>query len=138
MPLSGHRWTPLRCCSPNRNFLCAGRMAWQAQKDQERVKEESNPHQGTTATWEGLLADESRALESARREASRWGREAEWLKEVDVAFSRTGVQSFALEGILGELQVRRSLRTVRTCCGQSVNAELFLLRRRALLRFWSS
>ncbi len=28
------------------------------------------------------------------------------LEELDKGFSRTGVQSFALEGLLGELQVR--------------------------------
>ncbi len=28
-----------------------------------------------------------------------------WLTQVDGAFGRTGAQSFALEGVLGELQV---------------------------------
>jgi hypothetical protein len=32
-------------------------------------------------------------------------REKEMLAELDSGFSRTGVQSFALEGIIGELQV---------------------------------
>ena len=31
--------------------------------------------------------------------------QAEWLAEVDAAFSGTGIKSFVLEGALGELQV---------------------------------
>lgn len=48
---------------------------------------------------EDLEAAAAKAQEAAAVEAA-------WLSELDAAFSRTGIQSFAIEGILGELQVR--------------------------------
>ena len=44
------------------------------------------------------------------------------LEELDKGFSRTGVQSFALEGILGELQVLLTARTALKRIVLSVNA----------------
>ena len=55
---------------------------------------------------QGLVASETAALEAAKAGAAQWQQEAEWARELDAAFGRTGVQSFALEGVLGELQVR--------------------------------
>jgi len=44
------------------------------------------------------------------------------LEELDKGFSRTGVQSFALEGILGELQVLLTARTALKRIVPSINA----------------
>ena len=53
-----------------------------------------------------MTLSEDQASANIKAEASRWMREAAQLKELDVAFGRGGIQSFALEGVLGELQVR--------------------------------
>lgn len=42
------------------------------------------------------------AVAEAQAEAAA---QISWLTELDAAFSRTGIQSFAVEGVLGELQV---------------------------------
>ena len=46
---------------------------------------------------EALRASAAEAQQAAATEAA-------WLAELDAAFSRTGIQSFAIEGVLGELQ----------------------------------
>ena len=52
-----------------------------------------------------LSSTETQASASIQEEARRWTQEASHLKELDTAFGRGGIQSFALEGVLGELQV---------------------------------
>ena len=52
------------------------------------------------------MQQDEEALEAAAAEAQQAAAaEATWLAELDTAFSRTGIQSFAIEGVLGELQV---------------------------------
>jgi hypothetical protein len=42
------------------------------------------------------------------------GPKVAWLAEVEAAFGKSGIQSFALEGVLGELQVRNASRDQET------------------------
>lgn len=56
-------------------------------------------------TLEDLIAAKQAALGLAQSQLMATRKESSWLKELDTAFGRTGVQSFALEGVLGELQV---------------------------------
>ena len=58
---------------------------------------------------QGMTKTEDQASATIRAEAVKWTKEAALLKELDIAFGRGGIQSFALEGVLGELQVRLSL-----------------------------
>ena len=83
----------------------AGTALRDAEGEADRVAREANPCLGEVAVLEGLILSEASALEEAQQQSSTWDSEAGWLGELDSAFGRTGVQSFALEGILGELQV---------------------------------
>jgi len=69
------------------------------------VQEEVNPNQGSIETYRELMEEESRGLAIAEAQAAVAGAEVGWLKEVDTAFGRGGIQSFALEGVLNDLQV---------------------------------
>ena len=69
-------------------------------------------------------------LEAAAAQAQRAAAaEGAWLAELDAAFSRTGIQSFAIEGILGELQVRHLVcyhTSSMHCKGGLLNSEWLL------------
>ena len=57
---------------------------------------------------EDLVAAATEAQAAAASQTS-------WLTELDAAFSRTGIQSFAVEGVLGELQVCSSIVIEYAC-----------------------
>ena len=86
----------------------------EAKGRRDQLGSEGNPHLGEASVLQGLVASETAALEAAKSGAAQWQQEAEWARELDAAFGRTGVQSFALEGVLGELQVRGLLLSVET------------------------
>lgn len=52
-----------------------------------------------------MIGEGTDALELSKSALAGWQKEVSCLKHVDGALSRTGVQSFILEGVLGELQV---------------------------------
>ncbi len=75
---------------------------------------EGNPHEGEAARLAALLAEAAAMLAALGGRRVDLGRQVSVLAELDAGFSRTGVQSYALEGILGELQVPALLIT--GCC----------------------
>ena len=82
-----------------------GRDLAEAKRREEKLLSESDPFSEEAATLEDLIAAKRVALETSQEQLAAWRSESGWLKELDTAFGRTGVQSFALEGVLGELQV---------------------------------
>lgn len=54
---------------------------------------------------QGLMTQAHGAVEAAKAEAAALEAEVAWRSVVDKAFGRGGIQSFALEGLLQELQV---------------------------------
>ncbi len=58
---------------------------------------------------ESMQKQESDLVAAAADAQSEAALQTAWLTELDAAFSRTGIQSFAVEGVLGELQVTLTL-----------------------------
>ena len=85
----------------------AARAAALAQRG-EALRASQNPFTGEAARLAQLAAGEAAAAGAAGAAAAAAARRAGALGEVDAAFGRTGAQSFALEGVLGELQARHS------------------------------
>jgi len=65
-----------------------------------------DPHAGEAARLDVLAGEEAAAGAAAAKALARASAAAACLAELDAAFGRTGVQSFALEGVLGDLQAR--------------------------------
>ena len=66
---------------------------------------EVNPHAGEGAQLQQLIHSAQQELEAAEKGQAALEHEVAWRGIVDKAFGRGGIQSFALEGILQELQV---------------------------------
>lgn len=66
---------------------------------------ERNPYEGERQRLLALAEEASGKLQAAQERQVALSQEMKVLSELDSGFSRTGVQSFALEGILGDLQV---------------------------------
>lgn len=71
-----------------------------------QLRGELNPHAQLLAALQQQAQEQRTRLEALQQEAKELELEAGWLKEVDVAFSRSGIPSFVLEGGLGDLQAR--------------------------------
>lgn len=69
------------------------------------MADSSNPHVGALEQLQELLKSVQKRLESTRVALQTKELERRELKEVEQAFGRKGIPSFAFEGILGELQV---------------------------------
>ena len=87
-------------------FGLVGRQFIQAKQSLEFIQSEANPYLREAELLQGMTKTEDQASVTIRSEAVKWTNKASLLKELDVAFGRGGIQSFALEGVLGELQVR--------------------------------
>lgn len=85
--------------------VAAGRRLQQLQQHAAAAAAERNPHEGEAARLAALAAEATATLAVLGDRRGDVGRQVSMLAELDTGFSRTGVQSFALEGILGELQV---------------------------------
>ncbi|KAK9831282.1 hypothetical protein WJX74_010231 [Apatococcus lobatus] len=71
----------------------------------EAHQSQTNEHEGEAHRLKSMQQEEE-ALEATTTAAQQAAAiESAWLAELDAAFSRTGIQSFAIEGVLGELQV---------------------------------
>ena len=81
----------------------SARQEWQARG--ATVAAEPNPIAAERARLATLMAEAAEALDAVGERGGVLRAQAEMLGHLDAAFGRTGVQSFALEGILGELQV---------------------------------
>ncbi|KAK9863227.1 hypothetical protein WJX84_009464 [Apatococcus fuscideae] len=66
---------------------------------------QKNEHKGEAGRMQAMQRQEEALRASAAEAQQAAATEAAWLAELDAAFSRTGIQSFAIEGVLGELQV---------------------------------
>ena len=77
------------------------------QQQAEAASTEHNPNKGEAARLQDLAQVAAATLATLDTRRSDLARIVSTLAELDAGFSRTGVQSFALEGILGELQVCR-------------------------------
>ena len=64
-----------------------------------------SPYAREAARLAALAGAERDVAQECAEEAEGSRTEADLYAELDEAFSRTGIQSYALEGILGELQV---------------------------------
>ena len=65
----------------------------------------SNPHSSQVTQLQALLQDAAAKLQDAQQRQQGLEHSLRWQSIVDKAFGRGGIQSFALEGILQELQV---------------------------------
>ncbi len=77
------------------------------QQQAEAASTEHNPNKGEAARLQDLAQVAAATLATLDTRRGDLARLVSTLAELDAGFSRTGVQSFALEGILGELQVCR-------------------------------
>ena len=84
---------------------CAGHHFIEASRKLDEIRSAANPHAGKTELLEGLRLSEAKVAETVKQESEKWFAVGSQLKELVSAFGREGVQSFALEGVLGELQV---------------------------------
>ena len=70
-----------------------------------QIQQENNPHHGTAAMLRDLILEYSQSMTSSQTQQDSGRKESAVLKELEAAFGRGGIQSFALEGVLGKLQV---------------------------------
>lgn len=84
----------------------AGRRIETLQQHAEAAVAERNPHEGEADRLQALAEEAAATLEALDDRRADLARLVSTLAELDAGFGRTGMQSFALEGILGELQVR--------------------------------
>ncbi len=66
---------------------------------------EANPAAAEGARLQTLRAEATASLDAVKLRQKEVDARVDTLGHLDAAFGRTGVQSYALEGILGELQV---------------------------------
>ena len=119
--------------STNQNLLWvrgAGRRLEQLQAATAAAAAERNPHKGEAAQLSALAQEASAKLAAVEGRRGDLGHQVSTLAELDAGFGRTGVQSYALEGILGELQVGSSTYKHRaaSCCfspGQKESYDIF-------------
>ena len=71
---------------------------------------QQNPYLHEQQRLHTLAQAERRAVQALLQQGAQLELEAAQWGEVDRAFSRQGIQSFALEGVLGELQASRHLQ----------------------------
>ncbi|KAK9914871.1 hypothetical protein WJX75_001641 [Coccomyxa subellipsoidea] len=83
-----------------------GRRLEQLQAATAAAAAERNPHKGEAAQLSALAQEASAKLAAVEGRRGDLGHQVSTLAELDAGFGRTGVQSYALEGILGELQER--------------------------------
>lgn len=81
------------------------------QQQAEAAAAERNPHEGEAARLQAVAEEATATLAALDARRADLAGLVSTLAELDMGFGRTGVQSFALEGILGELQV---------CCPQAL------------------
>ena len=99
--------TPCGKIETQSNSPCiAGRQFTQARQSLKLIQSAVNPYTREAEMLEGMTESEDQAYATIKTETSEWTKEIALLKELDTAFGRGGIQSFALEGVLGELQVR--------------------------------
>ncbi|KAK9830414.1 hypothetical protein WJX72_011641 [[Myrmecia] bisecta] len=72
----------------------------------EQLSLQPNPHAAEKSRLDRQVVEERARLQKAEAVSAGLAEEVGWLVELDNAFGRSGIQSFALEGVLGELQVR--------------------------------
>ena len=71
-----------------------------------RIVAEANTHVREATRLDELANGEKTSLAMVEAQAIELRAHAERLHEAEAAFGRSGVQSFVLEGVLGEVQVR--------------------------------
>ena len=71
---------------------------------------QQNPYLDEQQRLHTLAQAERRTVQALLQQGAQLELEAAQWGEVDRAFSRQGIQSFALEGVLGELQVSHRLQ----------------------------
>jgi hypothetical protein len=76
------------------------------QQQAKALETERNPHSAESERLESLVTDERAALTAVYSSLLTIRADCVHLTDVDKAFGPAGVQSFALEAVLGELQVR--------------------------------
>ena len=90
---------------------------------------QQNPHLDEQQRLHTMAQAERRAVQALLQQGAQLELEAAQWGEVDRAFSRQGIQSFALEGVLGELQVSCHLHSSAVCLVTSAMASRALRRR---------
>lgn len=92
-------------CLMKRRVFATGRYHEVARQSLSSITKEENPHAREAGVLEELKQSEEQNVARVSSEIETWTVQSSQLKELDSAFGRGGIQSFALEGILGELQV---------------------------------
>ena len=103
--ISGLKIELARGCLKTSPMLFAVRDFLSSEKTLKQIQQGTNPHHGSAAMLRDLILEDNRNMSSSQTKYDSSAREVAMLKELEVAFGRGGIQSFALEGVLGELQV---------------------------------
>ena len=83
----------------------AGTAQQELQARSAAAASEANPVASERARLQALAAEAASLLKAVEARRGELNARVDTLGHLDAAFGRTGVQSYALEGILGELQV---------------------------------
>ncbi|BDA43190.1 probable DNA double-strand break repair Rad50 ATPase [Coccomyxa sp. Obi] len=94
------------CSNAIQRTETTGRRMEMLQQQTEVAEAERNPHEGEAARLQALAEEAAATLAALDARRADLAGLVSMLAELDAGFGRTGVQSFALEGILGELQER--------------------------------
>jgi DNA repair exonuclease SbcCD ATPase subunit len=77
----------------------------QLQARLENIRHSTNPHVSEQTVLSRLLKDAQDGWDKLRKEMQQLAAAEVLWQEVHKAFKRDGIQSFALEGVLGQLEV---------------------------------